>query len=62
MGKIIYCFNRLKEPSSHAAFAMLFQTLHLQFPEEQWSAWVNALSVVFGILAVFIKEFKPENK
>jgi len=59
MGKLIYCFNRLKEPSSHAAFAMLFQTLHIQFPEAEWSAWVNALSVVFGVLAVFITEYKP---
>ena len=61
MDKIIYCFNRIKEPSTHAALAMLFQTLHLQFPEEQWSAWVNALSIVFGLLAVFIKEYKPES-
>ena len=59
MGKLIYCFNRIKEPSTHAAFAMLFQTLHLQFPEAQWSAWINALSIFFGILAVFIKEYKP---
>ena len=61
MDKIIYCFNRIKEPSTHAAFAMLFQTLHLQFPEAQWSAWINALSVIFGLAAVFIKEYKPEN-
>lgn len=59
MGKLIYCFNRIKEPSTHAALAMLFQTLHLQFPEQQWSAWVNVLSIVFGMLAVFIKEYKP---
>ena len=62
MGKLIYCFNRIKEPSTHAAFAILFQTLHLEFPEAQWSAWVNAFSVIFGILAVFIKEYKPEDK
>ena len=61
MDKIIYCFNRIKEPSTHAALAMLFQTLHLQFPEAQWSAWINALSVIFGLAAVFIKEYKPEN-
>jgi hypothetical protein len=60
MGKLLYIFNRLKEPSSHIAIMFLLTTFHVQ--EETYNDWMNVATMMFGILAVFTAEGSPESK
>ena len=59
MGKIVYAFNRLKEPSSYAALAGACAALGINFPDAQFQSIMGGLSVIFGIAGVFIKEYRP---
>ena len=59
MGKVIYAFERLKEPSSYAALAGACATLGINFPDAQVQSIMGGLSVIFGIAGVFIKEYHP---
>lgn len=61
MGKLLYVFSRLREPSTHAALSSMFTLLGFNIPPSTWSTVVNGLAVIFGIIAVFVKEGKPES-
>ncbi|MGZ8927128.1 MAG: hypothetical protein ACXW03_01590 [Methylobacter sp.] len=60
LGKLLYIFNRLREPSSHAAIAAMLAMFGQTLPLGAWETLVNGGAVVFGILGVFAKEGKPE--
>lgn len=60
IGKLLYIFKRLREPSTHASLAALFALVGQQIPDEQWNTAMNGAAVVFGILGVFFKEAAPE--
>ena len=62
IGKLLYIFRRLKEPSTHVALAGLFALVGQQIPEEVWNQAINGLAVLFGIIGVFVSEAKPETK
>lgn len=60
VGKLLYVFARLREPSTHAALAGLFGMVGVNIPDSSWSTVVNGLAVLFGIAGVFVREGKPE--
>lgn len=60
VGKLLYVFKRLREPSTHASLAALFAMMGQSIPDEKWNTAMNGAAVVFGILGVFFKEAKPE--
>ena len=60
IGKLLYVFKRLREPSTHASLAALFALVGQQIPDEQGNTAMNGAAVVFGILGVFFKEAAPE--
>jgi len=66
MGKLIYLFNYVKgrwsEPSTHAAICSVLVMAGMKVPEGIISDLLTALSVVFGMLGVFVKESQPETK
>ena len=62
VGKLLYIFRRLKEPSSHAAICGLLALVGQQIPDEKWNAAINGAAVLFGIIGVFVSEAKPETK
>lgn len=62
IGKLLYIYKRLKEPSSHAAICGLLALIGQQIPDEKWNAGINGAAVLFGIIGVFVAESKPETK
>jgi hypothetical protein len=62
VGKLLYIFSRLREPSTHAAISALLLLIGQKIPDETWNTVVNGGAVIFGILGVFFKEAKPETK
>lgn len=62
MGKVLYVFRRLREPSTHASLAALLGLFGTSIPDATWNSVVNGLAILFGIAGVFIKEGKPETK
>lgn len=62
IGKLLYVFKRLREPSTHAAISALLLMAGQNIPDETWNTVVNGGAVIFGILGVFFKEAEPETK
>jgi len=62
LGKLLYIFNRFKEPSTHAALAGMLGMLGVNIPDQQWSVAINGLAVLFGVLGVFVSESAPKTK
>lgn len=62
VGKLLYVFKRLREPSTHAAISALLLVVDQKISDETWNAVINGGAVVFGILGVFFKETAPETK
>ena len=62
VGKALYVFKRLREPSTHVALAGMLALVGQHIPEETWNQAINGLAVLFGILGVFVSEAKPETK
>lgn len=60
VGKTLYIFRRLREPSTHAAIAGLLAVFGQNIPDATWNSIVNGLAVLFGVIGVFVKEGKPE--
>jgi hypothetical protein len=60
VGKLLYVFKRLREPSTHASLAALFALAGQSMPDAKWNTIMNGAAVIFGILGVFFKEAKPE--
>ena len=60
VGKSLYVFRRLREPSTHAALAGLLAVFGQSIPDHTWNSVVNGLAVIFGVVGVFVKEGKPE--
>jgi hypothetical protein len=60
MGKIVYIFQRLREPSSHAALASLVAFFGIS--EADFSKFESWAVLAFGLIGVFVKEAKPETK
>jgi len=61
VGKLLYLFRRLREPSSQAAIAGLLGLFGQSIPPGTINTVVNGLAVVFGCVAVFVKEGRPES-
>ena len=62
LGKLLYIFKRLREPSTHAAISALLAIIGVHIPDATWNACINGLAVLFGIAGVFVSEAKPETK
>ena len=62
VGKALYVFKRLREPSTHVALAGMLALIGQHIPEETWNQAINGLAVVFGILGVFVSESAPATK
>lgn len=60
MGKLIYIYERLKEPSSHSAILLLLSYAHIS--EAQFNDWMGIATLLVGTLAVFTPEAKPAQK
>lgn len=60
MGKFLYLFKRLREPSSMAAISSFCAMMGIN-SEDMNNYWQIA-TVVFGGLGVFIKEGQPETQ
>lgn len=62
IGKLLYIYRKLREPSTHAAIAALLALVGQKIPDETWNTIINGLAVLFGILGVFFDEAKPETR
>ena len=60
MGKLLYLFDRLREPSSHTAIAFLLGIF--QVPQVTFDNWMGVATLVFGTLGVFVAETGPATK
>lgn len=60
IGKMLYIFKRLREPSTHAAISSMLALWGVNIPDATWSTIINGLAVLFGLMGVFVKEGKPE--
>lgn len=60
VGKTLYVFKRLREPSTHASLAALLALFGQSIPDQTWNTIINGLAVIFGVVGVFVKEGKPE--
>jgi hypothetical protein len=59
-GKLLYIFNRLREPSSQASIAGMLAMFGQTIPAGAMQTIINFGAVVFGIMGVFVREGKPE--
>lgn len=57
---MLYIYNRLKEPSTHAALTGLFAMFGGSISDSTWNAVMNGLAIIFAIAGIFVKESKPE--
>ena len=62
MGKLLYTFRRLREPSSLAAISSMMAMVGYQLPTSSVTTVVNFLAVAFGIAGVWVKEGSPETE
>ncbi|MFA6213432.1 MAG: hypothetical protein WC714_28605 [Candidatus Obscuribacterales bacterium] len=60
MGKLIYLFERLREPGSQKALMFIFGIFNI--PSVQIDNWMGVLTLLFGAAAVFTPESLPEQK
>jgi hypothetical protein len=60
MGKLLYLWKRLQEPSSHIAIAFLLATFKVD--QVSYDNWQNVAALVMTIIAVFVPEGKPETQ
>jgi hypothetical protein len=60
MGKLVYTFERLKEPGSQRA--IMFLAGIFQIPDVQLNNWLGVATMVMGVLAVFTPEGIPATK
>lgn len=61
IGKLLYLYARLREPSSQVAFGGAFAILAKYVPAEVSQDALSLISLVFFSLGVFFKEGKPES-
>jgi len=57
---MLYIYNRLKEPSTHAALTGLFATFGGSISDSTWNTVMNVLAIIFAIAGILLKETKPE--
>ena len=62
VGKLLYIFKRLREPSTHVALAGLLALVGQHIPEETWNQAINGAAVLFGIIGVFVAESGPKTQ
>lgn len=60
IGKLIYIFDRFKEPGSQRA--IMFLCGIFQVPQVSVDNWMGVATLIFGALAVFTPEGTPEHK
>lgn len=60
MGKVIYLFERCKEPGSQRA--IMFLAGIFQVPGVQVDNWMSVLTLLVGAAAVFTPESAPAQK
>jgi len=56
--KLFYIYNRLREPSSHAALAAVFAVFGTNISDQMWNNVMNGLSAGFALAGIFLKENK----
>lgn len=61
-GKLIYIFQRLREPSTYGALSALCALAGVHIPYELWATVFNGGAIIFGIAGVFVKEAQPQTK
>lgn len=61
LGKLIYIYNRLNEPSSRVAFGGAFAVLSKYVPAEVLQDGLSIAALLFFTVGVFTKEGKPES-
>lgn len=62
IGKLLYIYRKLKEPSTHAALSAIMTGFSLNIPDEKLKAIAGGAAIVFGILGVFFDEQGPATK
>ena len=60
IGKTLYVFKRLREPSTHASLAALLALFGQSIPDQTGNTIINGLAVMCGGVGVVVKEGKPE--
>jgi hypothetical protein len=58
--KLIYLWNRLQEPSTHASILALITYFHVS--QADFQSYESAIALVVGALGVFVSEGKPASK
>ena len=62
IGKLLYIYRKLKEPSTHAALSAIMTGFSLQIPDDKLKAVAGGAAILFGILGVFFDEQGPSTK
>lgn len=60
LSKLVYVFERLKEPGSQRA--LMFLCGIFQVPQVSVDNWLGVATLIFGTIAVFTPEGIPESK
>jgi len=62
IGKLLYIYRKLREPSTHAALSAIMTGFSLNVPDEKLKAIAGGAAIIFGILGVFFDEQGPSTK
>lgn len=62
VGKLLYIYRKLREPSTHAALSAIMTGFSLNVPDEKLKAIAGGAAIIFGILGVFFDEQGPSTK
>lgn len=62
IGKLLYIYRKLREPSTHAALSAIMTGFSLNMPDEKLRAIAGGAAIIFGILGVFFDEQGPATK
>lgn len=62
IGKLLYIYRKLKEPSTHAALSGIMTAFSLNIPDDKLKAVAGGAAILFGILGVFFDEKGPATK
>jgi len=60
MGKLLYLWRRLQEPSSHIAIAFLLSTFKVD--QITYDNWQSVVALIMMVIAVFVPEGKPASE
>ena len=62
IGKLLYIYRKLREPSTQASLAAIMTSFAISIPDDKLKAIAGGATIIFGILGVLFDEKGPSTK